>query len=192
MRKPPSLEPKKLPQHWLRLVGILPLLFFVAQTVHYWRINELGNLLWMCNVGNLMFAIGLFFWIRRLMLVAIIWTIPGLLIWILYVVLAWGSFFSSFLAHVGGLVVGMFVLRQIGMDRLTWLYAFAWYLAIQLLSRLITAPNLNVNLAHSIQPGWDHAFGAYWQFWIVLTLAVGFSLFGLDLALRRVWPGNDR
>ena len=135
-----------------------------------------------------MFAVGLFFWIRRLMLVAIIWTIPGMLIWLLYVVLAWGVFFSSTLAHVSGLVVGMFVLRKIGMDRLTWLYAFGWYLFVQLLSRLFTAPELNVNLAHKIQPGWETRFGNYWQFWTVLTLAVGVTLFGLELLFRRIWP----
>jgi len=137
-----------------------------------------------------MFAVGLFFWMRKLMLVAIIWTIPGMLIWVLYVVLAWGVFFSSTLAHVGGLVVGMFVLRKIGMDRLTWLYGFGWYLLVQFLSRMFTAPELNVNLAHKIQPGWETRFGNYLQFWTVLTLVVGITLFGLELLLRKIWPGS--
>jgi hypothetical protein len=144
----------------------------------------------MCNIGNLLLAIGLFFWIRRLMQVAIIWTIPGMLIWILYVVLAWGVFFSSTLAHVGGLLVGMFVLRKIGMYRLTWLYAFGWYLLVQFLSRVFTVAELNVNLAHRIQPGWETRFGNYEQFWIVLTLVVGLTLFGLEIFFRRVWPGQ--
>jgi hypothetical protein len=126
------------------------------------------------------------------MLVAIIWTIPGLLIWILYVVLAWGVFFSSTLAHVGGLLVGIFVLRKIGMDRLTWLYAFGWYLLLQLLSRLFTAPELNVNLAHRIQPGWEKLFGSYWAFWLVLTLVVGVTLFVLEFVFLRIWPGSAR
>ena len=42
------------PRTKLRLLGILPLIFFIAQVVHYWRINELGHLLWMCNIGNLL------------------------------------------------------------------------------------------------------------------------------------------
>jgi len=173
-----------------RWLGILPLVFFLAQAVHYWRINELGHLMWMCNIGNLLFAVGLFLGIRRLMQIAIIWTIPGLAIWLLYVVLAWGMFFSSTLAHVGGLAVGMLVLSQIGMDRRTWLDAFGWYLVIQLLSRLFTPPNLNVNLAHAIQPGWEHLFSAYWQFWLVLTTAVGLTLWGLEILFRRIWPAK--
>jgi hypothetical protein len=174
-----------------RWLGILPLVFFLAQAVHYWRINELGHLMWMCNIGNLLLAIGLFVGIRRLMQIAIIWTIPGLFIWLLYVVLAWGVFFSSTLAHVGGLVVGMFVLRKVGMDRRTWLYAFGWYLAVQLLSRLFTSPNLNVNLAYAIQPGWEHLFRTYWQFWLVLTSAVGLTLWVLEVLFRRLWPAGN-
>src|SRR5262245_27419643 len=89
-----------------RLLGVLPLTFFIAQTVHYWRINEMGNLLWMCNIGNLVLALGLFFKQPVLIRISAIWTIPGLLIWLRYVVLAWGAFFTSTVVHVGGLLVG--------------------------------------------------------------------------------------
>jgi hypothetical protein len=172
----------------MRLVGILPLIFFMAQGVHYWRIHQLGHMLWMCNIGNLILAIGLFFDNRRLMRIAIIWTIPGLLIWFVYVVLAWGVFFTSTLAHVGGLVVGMFVLRRIGMDGRTWAFAFAWYLLMQFLSRFFTTADLNVNLAHRIQPGWEQGFGSYWQFWLVLTIVTALTLWAVENFFRKVWP----
>jgi hypothetical protein len=143
---------------------------------------------WMCNIGNLILAIGLFFDNRWLMRIAIIWTIPGLIIWFIYVVLLWGVFLTSTLAHVGGLAVGMFVLRKIGMERHTWLYALGWYLLVQLLSRLFTASDLNVNLAHKIQPGWEHLFGSYWQFWLVLTVVTALVLWGVELCFQRIWP----
>lgn len=145
-------------------------------------------MLWMCNIGNLVLAIGLFLDKRRLMRIAIIWTIPGLLVWFVYVVLSWGVFFTSTLAHVGGLVVGLFALRKIGMDRRTWTYAFAWYLLVQLLSRFFTAADLNVNLAHKIQPGWEQRFGSYWQFWLVLTIVTAILLWGVENFFRKVWP----
>ena len=75
----------------MRLLGLLPLFFFLAQAVHYWRINELGHLLWMCNIGNLLLAMGLFLEKERVVRLAAIWTIPGLLVWFIYVVLAWGE-----------------------------------------------------------------------------------------------------
>jgi len=191
-----SLRTPKLPiktsDAKFRLIGFLPLIFFLAQAVHYWRINELGHLLWMCNVGNLLLALGLFCCNRRLMRIAIIWTVPGLVIWLIYVVLAWGVFFSSTIAHVGGLIVGMFVLRKIGMARLTWAYAFGWFLVVQLLSRLFTAPELNVNLAHKIQPGWESHFSAYWEFWATLVIVSGLTLWVLEMVLSRVWPVSER
>ena len=118
-------------------------------------------MLWMCNIGNLLLAVGLFLDRPLLMRIAIIWTIPGLLVWFIYVVLAWGVFLTSTLAHVGGIVVGMIVLKRIGMDRRAWIYAFAWYLLILWLSRLFTPQALNVNLSHRIQDGWENTFSAY-------------------------------
>src|SRR6476469_3220559 len=107
------------PRTKLRLLGILPLIFFCAQFEHYLRINELGHMLWMCNIGNLLLAMGLFLENPRLVRLAGIWMIPGLLIWILYVVLTWGAFLSSVLAHVGGLAIAMIALSHYGMDRIS-------------------------------------------------------------------------
>src|ERR1051326_787405 len=87
------------PRTKLRLLGILPLIFFLTQAVHYWKIDQLGHLMWMCNIGNLLLAIGLFLEKPVVVRLAAIWTIPGLVIWILYVVLAWGVFLSSTLAR---------------------------------------------------------------------------------------------
>src|SRR5919106_3452928 len=130
------------PRTRMRLIGLLPLFFFLAQAVHYWRINELGHLLWMCNVGNLLLAMGLFLENRFVVRLAAIWMVPGLVVWFVYVVLPWGLFLTSILAHVGGFVVAMFVLSKYRMDRISWLWALGWYLVVQLLSRFVTPPNL--------------------------------------------------
>src|SRR5215468_12744111 len=70
-----------------RLLGVLPLIFFLVQTIHYWRYGGLGNLLWMCNAGNVLLGIGLLVGHRELIRAAAIWTIPGLGIWVKYVLL---------------------------------------------------------------------------------------------------------
>jgi len=182
---------EKIPQETkLRLLGILPLIFFSAQATHYLQIHQLGHMLWMCNIGNLLLAMGLFSNSKPLIRVASIWMIPGLFIWLLYVVLAWGIFFSSTLAHVGGLVVGIYAVRRVGMDRLSWVYASIWFLLIQLTSRLFTPADLNVNLAHHIQPGWEQRFDAYWQFWLTLVSLTAFALWLLAVILRRIWPAD--
>jgi hypothetical protein len=176
------------PRTRLRLLGILPLLFFFAQGVHYWRINQLGHLFWMCNLGNLILALGLFFEKPVVIRLAAIWTIPGLVVWFVYVVVAWGMFFSSTLAHVGGLAVAAVALRTYRMDRRAWSYALGWYLVVQLISRFLTAPELNVNLAHAVQPGWEQTFTSYWMFWLTLTVVTVAVLWLSGWLWQSIWP----
>lgn len=182
-----------------RLLGILPLTFFLAQAVHYWRIDQMGHLLWMCNVGNLLLAGALFLDQPVLIRVAVIWSIPGLFVWARYVVtewfhyatLDWGAVTSSTLAHVGGLIVGLFSLRRVRVDRTAWLYSFGWYLAVQLISRLTTPAELNVNVSHNIFAGWQQRFDSYWKFWLVLTTLVAACLWLLGRTLNKLWPAQE-
>ena len=159
-----------------RFLGVLPLIFFLAQAVHYWRINELGHMLWMCNIGNLVLALGLFFEKPMLIRLAAIWMVPGLVLWFIYVVLASGVFLTSTLAHVGGLAVSVIALQRYRIDRTAWRYAFGWYLIVQLVSRFITPPALNVNVAHAVASGWERTFQSYWSFWLVLSAATAAGL----------------
>jgi hypothetical protein len=181
---------KVSPRTQLRLLGLLPLIFFLAQGVHYWRINQLGHMLWMCNIGNLLLALGLFLEKPLVVRLAAIWTIPGLVIWFLYVVLAWGVFLTSTLAHVGGLIVAIIALSKVRMDRIAWRWAFGWYLVVQLLSRFATPRDLNVNIAHAIQPGWERTFESYWIFWLTLTVMTAVVLWLSGLLFWSIWPAG--
>ena len=180
------------PRTRLRLLGLLPLFFFLAQGVHYWRSNELGHLLWMCNIGNLLLAMGLFLEKPVLVRLSAIWTVPGFVVWFLYVVLTWGLFLTSLLAHGGGIIVAMFALSKYRMDRTAWRWAFGWYLVIQLCSRFVTPPALNVNLAHAVQPGWERTFESYWTFWLTLTLVTMVVLWLTGLLLWGIRPFSSR
>jgi len=178
------------PRWWFRSLGLLPLAFFLAQATHYWRINELGHMLWMCNIGNLVLAVGLFLNNALLIRVAVIWLFPGLAVWLAYVVLAWGVFLTSTLAHVGGLLVGIFAIRKVGMDQAGWRYALGWYLLVQFLSRVLTPASLNVNVAHYVEPGWQQTFDAYWKFWLVLALFTAIVLWTIGTVVHWIWPAK--
>ncbi len=158
----------------------------------------------MCNIGNLLLAVGLFLGEPILIRVAAIWMVPGVAVWVIYVVPTWGMLLtgkstfrdlfgvlSSTLAHLGGFSVGMLVLRKVRMDGQAWIYAFAWYFVVQLLSRVITPAAMNVNVSQQIQVGWEQAFGAYWIFWSILTLLVGACLWVLGSVLKLVWPAES-
>jgi hypothetical protein len=141
----------------------------------------------MCNVGNLILALGLFFNQPVVVRLAAIWMVPGLVVWFLYVVLAWGVFLSSTLAHVGGLAVSIIVLKWYRMNRSAWRSALGWYLMVQLASRFVTPPALNVNLAHTVAPGWERTFQSYWWFWLVLTALTAVVLWVSGLILWAIW-----
>jgi len=195
------LTAHKLTRTDLRFLGVLPLAFFTAQAIHYWQIHEPGQMLWMCNIGNLLLALGLFFEQAILIRVAVIWMVPGVAVWFVYVVPTWGTLLtgrsnytelfgvlSSTLAHLGGFSVGIVVLRKIGMDGRAWSYAFMWYFIVQLTSRFATPAAMNVNISHVIQAGWEQTFSTYLRFWLVLTLLVGVCLWILGLLLKMLWP----
>ena len=125
-------------------------------------------MLWMCNIGNLLLALGLLLDQALLIRVAVIWMVPGVGVWFVYVVPTWGMLLtggfsytelfgvvSSTLAHIGGFCVGIGVIRRVRIDSRAWFYAFIWYFMVQLLSRLVTPVALNVNVAHHIQAGWE-------------------------------------
>jgi hypothetical protein len=173
-----------------RLLGLLPVIFFLVQTLHYWRVGGMGNLLWMCDIGNLLLAIGLFLGHRETIRVSAIWAIAGLPVWIWYVLLNHSSFFSSVLVHVGSLIVALIALRRVRMNRLAWVYAFVWYLIVQVAARFFTAPELNVNVAFRIQPGWEQGFRSYWKFWIVMSAVVAACLWVIGKILRLIWPST--
>src|SRR6266852_3612704 len=90
-----NLRIYKLSDKQFRLLGFLPLMFFFAQAIHYWQINQLGHMLWMCNIGNLLLALGIFFEQALLIRVAVIWSMPGVVAWCLYVVPTWGMLIAG-------------------------------------------------------------------------------------------------
>lgn len=171
-----------------RLMGLLPLAFFAVQAVHYWRFGGMGHLLWMCNAGNVLLGLGLLLSHRELIRAAAIWTIPGLVVWIIYVLLPSGFYFSTTLAHLGGFAVGMIALRRVGMDRTAWIYAFAWFLFTQLAARLLTPAELNVNVAHRVQDGWNNAFTSYWKFWLLVVVVTAVVLWAIGRVVALIWP----
>ena len=170
-----------------RLLGLLPLLFFLAQAFYYLRRGEAGHILWLCNIGNLLLAIGLLFDQPVLIRVAAVWLIPGLGLWFWFAVYQWGFMFTSTLAHVGGLLVGLAALARVRVERRTWLHAFIWYLFMQLLCRFITPAALNVNISHKVYEGWEGSFN-YWQFWLLTTLMVACGLWLIVAVCAKLWP----
>ena len=172
----------------LRLLGFLPLAFFIAHLSFYWRNGGMENMLWMCNVANLVLAAGLFLGVRWMIRVAALWLIPGLPLWLYYVAVNGGWLVTSFFTHIGGLIVGLLALYKIGSGRWTWLHGFVLFLMVQQLSRTFTLPQSNVNVAHSVDPSLEGVFSKYRWYWLATTLTVAAVLWVLGLILLKLFP----
>ena len=143
-----------------RLLGLIPLLLFLARLRDLIAIGEPGHILWMCHISNLTLALGLFFAWPLLVRISIPWLVFGLPLWI-WDMTQVGIFggLSSFGTHIGGLLVGLFALSKMRYDNRSWLYAFIWYLVVQQICRMVTPVEFNVNIAHDVFDDlqrWEH------------------------------------
>ncbi len=178
----------------VRLLGLLPLAFFIAHfwfyaTAEFYADNRgVENMLWMCNVSNLLLAVGLLIGSRRLIRLSVIWLIPGLPLWLFEVVRNGGWLITSFFTHIGGLLVGLIAMRWVRTDKWSWAYALGWYVLMQQLSRWFTTPYWNVNVAHKIYSGYEQIVSQYWQFWGLTTLMVAAGLWVLGFLLLKLFP----
>jgi hypothetical protein len=177
---------------WFRLTGLLPLAFFLLHAGYYWRHGGLPHLLWMCNIGNLVLAVGMLFSRPALVRAAAAWLLPGLGLWIVTYVLPGAILLTSAVAHVGGFLVAVLALVRVGASRWAWLHATLYYLFMQQVARLFTPAELNVNVAHAVWPGWERTFGAYWQFWLATTAAAATGQWLLWLVLWKLLPPRRR
>lgn len=172
----------------LRALGVAPLAFFILHARYHTGQGTAGHLLWVCTASNLLLSLGLLLGSPPLVRVAAVWLVAGLPLWAWDLVgqPAWPV--STFLTHLGGLAVGLAGLSRVRAARRLWPWAFAWYAALQLAARLLTRPELNVNLAHGVYGFWGGLFDSYWKFSIFMGAVVAALLWLTGLAMLKLFP----
>ncbi len=176
--------------HPPRLLGVLPLVFFTLHALGDWRDGGWPHMLWMCIIGNLLIAFGIFLRVAHSIRIGVSWLLLGLGLWLWFVVAREGTTLPSVLAHVGGLIVGLIAVSRVGADASTWLYASIWYIAMQHVCRMITPAELNVNIAHRVYDGLEEFFATYGIFWAATTMLAAFGLWVIGLGLQKLWPAK--
>lgn len=149
------------------------------------------DILWCCHAGELLLALGLLARAPRAVAIGTFWLTYGLPMWLLG--LSGGEAFTipSLLMHLGGLAGGVLGARALGVPRGAWWQAALGLLLLQQLTRLVTPPAPNVNLAFAIYPGWEGAFRGSYALYTLVLLAFGLALFALEERLLRGPPGLD-
>ncbi len=173
---------------WLRLAGLLPLFMFLARLRFFMNAGTPGHILWMCHITNLILALGLFFGVREFVRISVLWLIIGMPLWALDMARFGIRELTTFGTHIGGLIVGLIAISRVRGGQKSWLYALVFYLVLQLVCRIITPPELNVNTVHSVYRGWEKLFTNYQFFWVVITVLSGVVLWGIGKAFVRLFP----
>jgi hypothetical protein len=169
----------------LTSLGLLAVGLYGIHGAHELSAGRPESLLWSCHLASL--AVGLGLLLRRPTWIAIglMWLVLGLPLWAMEVVFRSGFEPTAALTHVGGLVLGMFGIRRLGLAGPVWWKAAAALAVLHLVSRWTTPEKANVNLAFAIWPGWEPYFpsrGVY----LVTLLLLGLAVFGgTEYALRR-------
>lgn len=170
----------------LVLLGFLALFGWAAHALDslFWR-GEPESLLWACNLGAFLAAVGL---LRRWPAVngiGVAWLAWGLPLWALDLALGGEFILSSLGTHIVALGAGIAGLSELGMPRGTWWRSVLALIALQQLCRWVTAPRHNVNAAFAVWAGWEGVFASYPVYWTSLVALGTATFLAAELGFRR-------
>jgi len=174
-----------------RLLGLLPLCFFISRAIEYVVIAKTPEqMLWSCHVSNLMLAVGMFLGNPLLIRVAVFWQILGLPPWIMDAVVSGMIKPVSIFSHLGGSIVAIIAIRQVGAKRWSWVPSLIYFVVLQQITRLLTDPGpyTNVNVAHFAYGPMKDWFAVYWKYWVVNTSIVALTLIILEFVFLWLFP----
>lgn len=174
-----------------RLLGILPLSFFLARVIEYVYVAKTPEqILWSCHISNLMMAIGLFCAWPWLIRISAFWQILGLPPWIVDMVMSGLITPISIFTHLGGCLVAFVALWQARAKLWSWVPSLIYFLILQQITRLLTEPTIytNVNVAHFAYGPWKDLFSSYWKYLLVNTAILAAGMLIIDYVLWKLFP----
>jgi hypothetical protein len=122
--------------------------------------------------------------------VAVFWQILGVPPWILDAVVSGLIKMVSIFSHLGGVVVAIYAIRQVGAKRGGWILSLIYFVILQQITRMLTDPGpyTNVNVAHFAYGGMKDWFAVYWKYWVVNTSIVALTLIIIEFVLLWLFP----
>src|SRR5262245_46479739 len=96
----------------------------------------------------------------------------------------------SIFSHVGGVIMAIVAIRQVGAKRGSWIPSLIYFVILQQITRLLTDPGpyTNVNVAHFAFTPIKDWFTSYWTYLAANTSVVALTLFITEFVLLRLYP----
>jgi hypothetical protein len=172
-------------QKLLAWLGCAEIMCYAALVVQYAQRRQLANALWACHLGALAVGIGLMLRWPACIAVGTYWLTLGVPLWVYYLATGGEFLVLSLLTHAGGLA-GYAGLKKLGLPEGIWWKAALAIVLLHVVSRWVTPPEENVNLAHAIHPGWESTFHSHTVYALaLLALTIGVFVM-LQFGLRRL------
>jgi hypothetical protein len=178
----------------MRLLALLPLAFFAFTAAHNVRAGTPHMLFWVCNVSNILLAVALAARWPRGIWIATLWVLSGTPLWILDAWLTRSFTVHSFFTHIVAAVIGILVLRRLPppAPRGLWWQAVLFGLGCQLLARLFTPAEANVNIAFATYHSMSHVLPGFAAGWLFSLTSFIVAMIALEIALRRIASPSRR
>ncbi len=171
-----------------RPLAALAVVFYAGHAAWHIADGKPENLLWACHIGTLLVGLAILVRGPRVNATALVWLVLGLGFWIVDLAMGGELIPTSFLTHVGGTGLAIFVASRVGVPRGTWWRAFLVLCGLQVITRLTTPAVSNVNLVHQVYEGWEGLFSSYPIYWLANAVVVAVTFVATELIGRRLFP----
>ena len=165
-----------------RLTGLLPIIFFALKVWQYAPAGQAAQLLWFCNISNLVLGLAIFALSGDAIFVTTALLLIGLPIWLFDVAVQGGFHAFSILTHVVSPALGLYLCRRLGVGRHTPIFTIGYYIILQIAARLFTLPADNINVAFDVYAPVKSLFSNFWVYSFVNMT----GLFVFAVVLRRI------
>ena len=158
-----------------RAAALLLLAVMALHTAVKVQLGTLPELLWACNVSTLILVVGLWWDLRPLMGMALLWHLcvgePG---WIAGIAARGWAFpgWTSVAVHTLPPTCAFLALRGRGLPRSSAFLALGMFILLVPPSHYLTPPELNINLAHQRLGFLLGAFHANWDYRLAFSLGL--------------------
>ena len=171
-----------------RALGSLAILFYAVHGAYHWQQGVPENMLWACHLGALLVGLGLLLDSANLNGAGFLWLSVGTCLWLVGLAIDVPFLPTSMLTHVGGLAIGLWGVRRLGLPAGVAWKALAGLALLHLISRGLNPPGKNINMAREIASGLEGWFPSHALFLLAIGAFCAVAFVLLETALRRAFP----
>jgi len=167
-------------------LGLIPLIATLYTSYLSSSQGKAAELLWVCNISNIVLAVGLFTRNSMLIRIATLWLIIGTPLWIWDNLLHDYDFIAhAYVIHIGGLAIGLYASRFVSHEVSAWKPALMFGLVLTLISRFVTPPELNINISAYVYEPLKSFLPHYYYYMLFNAVCYSFGLIILEKLLFR-------